>query len=363
MVNMGSTGQSEMSDTQRRLYLNPRTEIAEEHGIVEEASIEDGVLVRLRKRSVNDTEITALSGALAGFLAGVIVCPLDVAKTRLQAQGLQLQDGLRSGVDKYYNGIWGTLRTIVRDESVKGLYKGIIPIVLGYFPTWMVYFSVYERCKQTYPQIFKRSEFLTHSLSALTAGAVSTTLTNPIWVVKTRLMLQSGKEVAGMTHYKNTWDAFVKIYRTEGLKSFYSGLVPSLFGLLHVAIHFPVYEQLKKWFSCYPNVQNSNRMQDGKNGHVEKFQLGRLIMASCGSKMIASSLTYPHEILRTRLQVKMDRKASMASVIRSIYVKEGFMGFYSGFMTNLFRTVPASAITLVSFEFFRKHFTLWNDSI
>ncbi|CDO93899.1 unnamed protein product [Kluyveromyces dobzhanskii CBS 2104] len=322
-----------------------------------------------REGHFNDTEITALSGALAGFLAGVIVCPLDVAKTRLQAQGLQLAGigGVRSSVvadvvaAKYYNGIWGTLTTIVRDESVRGLYKGIVPIVLGYFPTWMVYFSVYERCKLTYPSFFKNSEFLSHSMSALTAGAISTTLTNPVWVVKTRLMLQSGKDIRGMTHYKNTLDAFIKIYKYEGIKNFYSGLIPSLFGLLHVAIHFPVYEQLKKILHCYPNGKPGQKSSDGTQN--TSFQLGRLILASCGSKMIASSLTYPHEIVRTRLQLKSDTKPSIKSILRSTYAKEGIRGFYSGFLTNMFRTVPASAITLVSFEYFRKHFKLWNDNI
>lgn len=322
----------------------------------------------LRKGYFNDTEITALSGALAGFLAGVVVCPLDVAKTRLQAQGLQEVAVGKTAGYKYYNGIWGTLTTIVRDESVRGLYKGIVPIVLGYFPTWMIYFSVYERCKLTYPQLFHNSEFLSHSMSALSAGAISTTVTNPIWVIKTRLMLQSGKDIKGMTHYKNTLDAFVKIYKHEGIKSFYSGLVPSLFGLLHVAIHFPVYEQLKKILHCYPYkdprlASDSSSPENIDNQSSQLGQLGRLILASCGSKMIASTLTYPHEILRTGLQLKSDVKPSISSIIRSTYSKEGIRGFYSGFLTNLLRTVPASAITLVSFEYFRKHFKLWNDEM
>ncbi|QEU60911.1 Yia6/Yea6 [Kluyveromyces lactis] len=344
---------------------------------LEGSSSRHGLSIVREEGHFNDTEITALSGALAGFLAGVIVCPLDVAKTRLQAQGLQLNGPVTRPVGsvattfagKYYSGIWGTLTTIVRDESIRGLYKGIVPIVLGYFPTWMIYFSVYERCKLSYPRYFNNSEFLSHSMSALTAGAISTTLTNPIWVVKTRLMLQSGKNIKGMTHYKNTLDAFVKIYKVEGIKSFYSGLIPSLFGLLHVAIHFPVYEKLKKVLHCYPSGRpNQDTMNINGNSNPQttgstNFQLGRLIVASCGSKMIASTLTYPHEILRTRLQLKSDMKPSIKSIIRTTYAKEGIRGFYSGFLTNMFRTVPASAITLVSFEYFRKHFKLWNDSI
>lgn len=287
----------------------------------------------------------AISGALAGFLAGMAVCPLDVAKTRLQAQGT---------LQGKYRGILGTLRTIARDEGVRGLYRGLVPVVLGYFPTWMIYFSVYERAKRAYPAMLSPhgidSEFVTHSLSAFTAGGVSTSLTNPIWVVKTRLMLQTGdghSTVANETYYKGTLDAFRRMYKNEGLKVFASGLVPSLLGLVHVAIHFPVYERLKQTLSC----------QDNQHSHASR--LARLITASALSKMCASTLTYPHEILRTRMQIRSinpeQRGNSLIKTIVGIYTKEGPRGFYSGFTTNLARTIPASAVTLVSFEYISRY--------
>ena len=73
--------------------------------------------------------------------------------------------------------------------------------------------------------------------------------------------------------------------------------------------------------------------------------------------MIASAVTYPHEILRTRMQLKSDIPDSsqrrLFPLIKATYAQEGLKGFYSGFTTNLVRTIPASAITLVSFEYFR----------
>lgn len=297
---------------------------------------------------LNETEITALSGALSGFISGIVVCPLDVAKTRLQAQGLQ-----SVGENRYYNGMLGTFSTIIRDEGVRGLYKGLVPIIMGYFPTWMIYFSFYEFCKDFYPRMLPHQDFLSYSLSAITAGAVSTTVTNPIWVIKTRLMLQTHVSQYP-THYKGTFDAFNKIRTQEGFKALYAGLVPSYFGLLHVAIHFPVYEKLKVTFNCYR----------GKNNNHE-LDLSRLIMASCVSKMIASVITYPHEILRTRMQLKSSLPDSvqhkMIPLIRKTYFTEGIRGFYSGFTTNLVRTVPASAITLVSFEYVRNHLSSITD--
>lgn len=36
---------------------------------------------------------------------------------------------------------------ILREEGVRGLYRGLGPLILGYLPTWMVYFTVYGRAK------------------------------------------------------------------------------------------------------------------------------------------------------------------------------------------------------------------------
>jgi solute carrier family 25 folate transporter 32 len=165
-------------------------------------------------------------------------------------------------------------------------------------------------------------------------------------------------------YYKNTIDAFKKMYKFEGLPVFYSGLIPSLFGLFHVAIHFPVYEKLKVLFHCNDHDQSKTS------------RLARLIMASSLSKMCASTLTYPHEILRTRMQIRSMsptykalkqteksaffnwenwKKRGLISTILKIHQKEGWIGFYSGFTTNLARTVPASAVTLVSFEYISRY--------
>ena len=78
------------------------------------------------------------------------------------------------------------------------------------------------------------------------------------------------------------------------------------------------------------------------------------------SKMFASAITYPHEIIRTRLQMYSNTNlgenqlVGVLKSIKSIYLTEGIRGFYSGFVVNLARTVPASAITMVSFEYFKK---------
>lgn len=46
--------------------------------------------------------------------------------------------------------------------------------------------------------------------------------------------------------YKHTLDAALTIYRTEGARAFFRGLLPSLLGITHVAVQFPLYEHLKR---------------------------------------------------------------------------------------------------------------------
>lgn len=89
-----------------------------------------------------------------------------------------------------------------------------------------------------------------HILAAMTAGATGTIVTNPLWVIKTRFMAQSLSDVATGKRYRNTWDAIRTIYTQEGGRAFYRGLMPSLLGVSHVAVQFPLYEQLKIWSSA-----------------------------------------------------------------------------------------------------------------
>lgn len=290
---------------------------------------------------MSESQLVIIAGAASGFLAGVVVCPLDVVKTRLQAQGSRSR----------YQGFIGAFRTIFNEEGVRGLYRGVVPVMVGYLPTWAIYFTVYERAKQFYPGFFDRYlglnvDWLNHFAASTTAGASSSFLVNPVWVVKTRLMIQTGQE---KVYYSGTLDAFRKMYANEGFRVFYSGLIPSLFGLIHVGIHFPIYEALKKGL----HVHKVEYIAQGQVDH----KLWRLILASSFSKMIASTITYPHEILRTRMQMQNigDHKRGLVNEILDIYHREGLKGFYAGYITNLARTVPASAVTLVSFEYFKTY--------
>lgn len=80
------------------------------------------------------------AGAGAGLVSSIVTCPLDVVKTRLQAQHLA-----RDASD--YEGVRGTVKRIWRQAGFRGFYRGLGPTVAGYLPTWGIYFTVYDLVK------------------------------------------------------------------------------------------------------------------------------------------------------------------------------------------------------------------------
>lgn len=109
--------------------------------------------------------INSLCGAAAGVASGIITCPLDVIKTKLQAQGSFRHQQHSQGApttSQVYRGLVGTARTIIRQDGLKGMYRGLGPMILGYLPTWAVYMSIYDIAKTKYSE--RIGEFSTLNL-------------------------------------------------------------------------------------------------------------------------------------------------------------------------------------------------------
>lgn len=285
--------------------------------------------------STRDILCHAAAGAAAGAIAATFVCPLDVIKTRLQVHGVP--SGHKGSI------IITSLRNIVRQEGVKGLYRGLSPTILALLPNWAVYFTVYERLKglvHSHDENGNQVSTGANMLAAVGAGAATSITTNPLWVVKTRLQTQGMRP--DVVPYAGVPSALCRIVREEGLRGLYSGILPSLVGVSHVAIQFPAYEKIK----CYIAKKD--------NTTVDKLSAGSVAIASSISKLTASVVTYPHEVVRSRLQEQGHgakvRYVGVVDCVRKVFRKEGIPGFYRGCATNLMRTIPSTVITFTSYE-------------
>jgi solute carrier family 25 folate transporter 32 len=84
--------------------------------------------------------------------SGIVTCPLDVIKTKLQAQGGFARRRAPTHTSQMYRGMIGTGSTIWRSEGIRGLYRGLGPMLLGYLPTWAVYLTVYDQSRAFFGQ-------------------------------------------------------------------------------------------------------------------------------------------------------------------------------------------------------------------
>uniref|UniRef100_UPI0037E9BDA3 solute carrier family 25 member 32b n=1 Tax=Semicossyphus pulcher TaxID=241346 RepID=UPI0037E9BDA3 len=273
-----------------------------------------------------------VAGLSGGVVSTLVLHPLDLVKIRFAvSDGLELRPK--------YSGILNCMKSVWQQEGLRGLYQGVTPNVWGAGASWGLYFLFYNAIKG-YTKEGRQTELSAteHLVSAAEAGILTLTLTNPIWVTKTRLVLQYNADPTSK-QYKGMVDALVKIYRHEGVRGLYKGYVPGLFGTSHGALQFMAYEELKRDYNKYRKVPS-----DAKLNALEYITMAAL------SKIFAVATTYPYQVVRARLQDQHNRYNGVIDVVRRTWRNEGAIGFYKGIIPNLIRVTPACCITFVVYE-------------
>ena len=279
--------------------------------------------------------VESVAGFTAGVVSTLVVHPFDVVKTRLQIASETATT--RRG------GSWRVIRTIAQEAAsgavagggrqggtstagpsavVRAFYRGLGPNMLGNSVSWGLYFMWYSNIKDLVratrgagAPLRSQDYFAASGLS----GVMTAVFTNPIWVIKTR-MLSTARNTPGA--YRSIPHGCASLYRSEGIRGFYRGLTPSLFGVSHGAVQFMAYEQLK------------NHWGMSRTGGKQGLTNMDYIYLSAVSKVFAGSITYPYQVVRARLQVydAKTRYKGATDVVRQVFRKEGLSGFYKGYV-------------------------------
>lgn len=282
----------------------------------------------------------AAAGAAAGLATATFSHPLDVVRTRFQ-----VNDGRIPTLPSYRNTPHALFK-IARNEGLRGLYAGFYPAILGSTVSWGLYFFFYSKAKQSYLESREKLSPSLHLAAAAQAGGLVCLCTNPLWLVKTRLQLQTPQHLAHS--YSGFHDAIRTILKEEGWKALYKGLVPGLFLVSHGAIQFTAYEELRKVLIG----MKSDEYDIDSTEALDSFDYATL---GASSKVAAILSTYPFQVIRARLQQRPSyngtpRYMHSWHVIKETVRYEGVRGFYKGVTANLLKNVPAASITFIVYE-------------
>ncbi|GAK68454.1 mitochondrial carrier [Moesziomyces antarcticus] len=356
-----------------------------------------------------------VAGGAGGMCGAIITSPLDVVKTRLQSDLYRQRSAQKQPISTQSAGVLQNLRTLAyhfvetgqllkeisTTEGPRALFRGLGPTLVGVIPARSINFYTYGNGKTLIAERFNggNETSLVHLSAAALAGVVTATATNPIWVVKTRLQLDSrrndkassssttqaaphkvaparaaGAGVARFStfsavHSKKALGAFgepaffhaakassgssmnsmqmtLHIVRNEGLKGLYKGMSASYLGVAEGTIQWVLYERLKK-------MGTSNTDTAAKEGMGAK--LSSMVGAAGVAKLVASLITYPHEVVRTRLRQQAEpgqrpKYTGLVQTVKLVYREEGLAALYGGLSAHLLRVVPNAVVMFSIYE-------------
>lgn len=199
-----------------------------------------------------------------------------------------------------------------------------------------------------------------NKVSVYHSGVAMSTFTNPIWFIKTRLQINSkwvpmkerkqlARERKRRSEIFEPWTLFAKstvktvfldftkvekslrpISKMKSCFAFvfaWSGISASYVGVSETIVHFVIYENLKSRLESIENQSN-----------LPNF-FAYLTAGAC-SKSCATTLCYPHEVVRTRLREEGNKYRTFFQTLMTVYREETYRGLYRGLLTHLIRQIP-----------------------
>ena len=163
-----------------------------------------------------------IAGLTAGAIAAAMFNPTDILKIRFQA------DQAGKGQAPRYKSLMDAVVKIIKNEGLfGGLYKGVGTTMIRAALLTSSQLASYDHSKHSLIRYLHFSDNLfTHFIASFIAGLVTTLVTNPVDVVRTRIMNE--KVIVGQKRvYRDPFTTFYKILTNEGLKGLYKGFLPS----------------------------------------------------------------------------------------------------------------------------------------
>ncbi|MQL70521.1 hypothetical protein Taro_002856 [Colocasia esculenta] len=368
--------------------------------------------------SASNAVANGLAGAGGGIIAQIITYPLQTVNTRQQTERISKKkritmsavppnsrDGDGGGgtdgggrEERAARGTPAQILQVIRTEGWGGLYSGLKPSLVGTAASQGIYYYFYQVFKNRAEAIAVARKkkgrgdgtvgMFSWLVVAAIAGSLNVLLTNPIWVLVTRMQTQTQAErkiveakreailreeadstsadqrtvadkLAELDSIKprpyGTITAAREVYHEAGIKGFWKGIIPTLIMVCNPSIQFMIYETSLK----HLKARSANRRSLENVTALEIFLLGAL------AKLGATVSTYPLLVVKSRLQAKQEiggnvkhRYTGTLDAIIKMIRYEGLPSFYKGMSTKIVQSVFAASVLFMMKEELVKLYTI-----
>ncbi|PIL31552.1 transporter [Ganoderma sinense ZZ0214-1] len=295
----------------------------------------------VHRSSTAESVKSFVSGGAGGVAAVLVGHPFDLTKTRLQ-----------TAAPGTYTGAIDVVKQAVARDGIKGLYRGVVPPLLGVTPIFAVSFWAYDMSKLLILGLTPNRTSNELSIPELaTAGflsAIPTTLvTAP--VERAKVLLQVQGQGQGGPQYKGVFDVVKHLYREGGLRSVFRGSVATVArDGPGSAAYFAAYEVTKKMLT--PAGQSPSDLN-----------LGAIIVAGGTAGVAMWSIAIPpdvgHSVLKSRIQsAPTGTYSGFLDCARKTIAADGVAALWKGLGPAMARAFPANAATFLGVEASKKLF-------
>ncbi|XP_050209355.1 mitochondrial uncoupling protein 5-like [Mercurialis annua] len=164
-----------------------------------------------------------VAGLISGGVGAAVGNPADVAMVRMQADG-------RLPVDQHrnYKSVVDALTQMSKQEGIASLWRGSGLTVNRAMIVTASQLASYDQIKEMILEKGVMSDGIgTHVTASFAAGFVASVASNPIDVIKTRVM-NMRVEAGAEPPYKGAFDCAMKTVRAEGAMALYKGFIPTI---------------------------------------------------------------------------------------------------------------------------------------
>ncbi|KAF3902054.1 Mitoferrin [Arthrobotrys entomopaga] len=285
---------------------------------------------------MSDNVAHAIAGAGGGIASMVLTYPLITLSTRSQVEAKRAETSVADAV-----------RRIVAREGISGLYAGLESALFGISVTNFVYYYWYEWSRGVFEAanvkrgIGKKLSTLESMAAGALAGSATVLITNPIWVVNTRMTARKSERTENSSDLPtlenprpkkalSTFGVLRQLIKNEGFKALFAGVIPALVLVINPILQYTIFEQLKNLVE---------RRKGRKLAPLDAFYLGAI------GKLFATGITYPYITVKSRMHVaeKAERDPSVIQSLKKIVDEEGVSGLYKGIGPKLVQSVITAA--------------------